>query len=283
MLLGIVLTASLLIAALICLLTVGFASLSWLWILPLSFVSAFLVLAALAFLFFWLMCKRVDINKPQENDSKFYRTMMHLYVDAILTLARVTVKTSGLEQTPKSGRFLLVSNHIDNIDPAFLLTCFRKSQLAFISKREVQQFFMVGQLMHKILCQPINRENDREALKTILRCIDILKKDQASVAVFPEGYTSMDEKLHPFRSGVFKIAQKAQVPIVVCTLQNTQHIFRNALRLRPTHVHLHLLEVIPAEELVGVTAVDIGNRVHALMAEDLGPENVLQPENAENT
>ena len=104
-----------------------------------------------------------------------------------------------------------------------------------------------------------------------------------SVAVFPEGYTSMDEKLHPFRSGVFKIAQKAQVPIVVCTLQNTQYVFRNALRLKRTDVHLHLLDVIPAEELKGVTTVDIGNRVHAMMAEDLGPENVLQPEKPENT
>ena len=30
------------------------------------------------------------------------------------------------------------------------------------------------------------------------------------------------------------------------------------------------------KQLKGVTTVDIANRVHALMAEDLGPENVLQ-------
>ena len=279
MLLGIVLTASLLIAALICLLTGGFASLSWLWILPLSFVSAFLVLAALAFLFFWLMCKRVDINEPQENDSKFYRTMMHLYVDAILTLARVTVKTSGLEQTPKSGRFLLVSNHIDNIDPAFLLTCFRKSQLAFISKREVQQFFMVGQLMHKILCQPINRENDREALKTILKCIQIIKEDKASIAVFPEGYIHEDKKLHRFRPGVFKIATKTKVPIVVCTLRDTPPVLSNFTHLKPSTVEVRLLKVIYPEEYENITTVELADRIYGMMAEDLGPDRVSQ-ENA---
>ena len=37
--------------------------------------------------------------------------------------------------------------------------------------------------MHKILCQRVNRENDREALKTILKCIDILKKDKASIGM----------------------------------------------------------------------------------------------------
>ena len=278
MLLGCLLTASVLIAAGVCLLTGAFAGLMWLWLLPVGFIGAFILLAGLAFLFFWLMCSLVDINKPQENDSKFYRGMMHLYVDAILTVARVTVKTSGLEQTPKSGRFLLVCNHTDNIDPAFLLTYFRHSQLAFISKREVQQFFLVGQLMHKILCQPINRENDREALKTILRCIQIIKEDKASIAVFPEGYTSMDGLLHPFRSGVFKIAQKANVPIVVCTLRDTQYALKNAMKLKRSVVELRLLDVIPAEELKGRTAVDIGDQVHKMMADDLGPDLVLKTE-----
>ena len=279
MLLGIVLTASLLIAGLICLLTGGFAGLAWLWILPLSFLGAFVVLAALAFLFLWLMCKRVDINEPQENDSKFYRAMMHLYVDAILTLARVTVKTRGLEQTPKKGRFLLVSNHIDNIDPAFLLTCFRKSQLAFISKREVQEFFMVGQLMHKILCQPINRENDREALKTILKCIQIIKEDKASIAVFPEGYIHEDKKLHRFRPGVFKIATKTKVPIVVCTLRDTPPVLSNFTHLKPSTVEVRLLKVIYPEEYESVTTVELADRIYGMMAEDLGPDRVSQ-ENA---
>ena len=82
--------------------------------------------------------------------------------------------------------------------------------------------------------------------------------------------------MHPFRSGVFKIAQKAKVPIVVCTLQNTQYVFKNAKRLKPTDVHLHLLGVLKPEDLEGMTAVDIAGRVHAIMAEDLGPDLVLQ-------
>ena len=170
----------------------------------------------------------------------------------------------------------MVCNHINDLDPVTLLAYFKKSQLAFISKRENTTMFMVGKFMHKLMCQLINRENDREALKTILTCIRLIQEDEVSVAVFPEGYTSMDGKLHPFRSGVFKIAQKAKVPIVVCTLQNTNKVFANIRKLKPTDVHLHLLGVIPAEELVGVSAVEIGNRVHAMMAEDLGPDLVLQ-------
>ena len=279
MLLGCVIGAALLIAVAVCFLTGAFLSLTWLWLMPVCFVGGFLVLAGLAFGFLWLMCKLVDQSKPQEQDSKFYRTLMHLYVDAALTIARVTVNTRGLEQTPKSGRFLLVSNHIDNIDPALLLTYFRKSQLAFISKQEVRDFFLVGKLMHKLLCQPINRENDREALKTILKCIQIIKEDKASIAVFPEGYIQPDKKLHHFRPGVFKIATKTKVPIVVCTLKGTPTVVSNFVHLKPSTVDLHLLKVIYPEEYENLTTVELADRIYQMMAEDLGPDLVAQ-ENA---
>lgn len=280
MLIGSLSVISLIISACLCLSTDAFGGFRWLWQLPVFGLGCFLALGLLFFLLLWFLCAIVSFDKPQEKDSRFYRIMATLTIQAIIPILQMRVHTQGLEKTPKNGRFLLVCNHLDNLDPVTLLYFFRKSQLAFISKRENSSMFLVGKLMHKILCQPINRENDREALKTILRCIDILKKDLASIAVFPEGYTSMDEKLHPFRAGVFKIALKAKVPIVVCTLQNTQKVFHNAKRLRPTDVHLHLIDVIPVEEIENLTAVEVSHRVHKLMADDLGPENVLQPENS---
>jgi 1-acyl-sn-glycerol-3-phosphate acyltransferase len=265
-------------AAAVCGAANGFCGLNWIWILPVGFVAAFIVLLLTAFGFLWIMCKLVDQNKMQENDSKFYRGMLHLYVDAALVLARVRVKTSGMEQTPKNGRFLLVCNHRDVIDPAFLLTCFRKSQLAFISKREVQEYFLVGEMMHKILCQPINRENDREALKTILRCIQIIKEDRASIAAFPEGYIHDDKKLHHFRPGVFKVATKAKVPIVVCTMRGTTDVLNRFIHLKSSTVDVRLLRVIQPEEYEGITTVELADRIYQMMAQDLGPELVSDDE-----
>ena len=281
MIIGTCSVIAVIIGALVCGGAGAFQSLMWLWLLTLTSLGSFLCLGGLFFLFLWAMCARVDMEQLPERDSKFYRVLTYLTVEAILVILQMRVHTKGLEKTPKDGRFLLVCNHINDMDPVTLLWFFRESQLAFISKRENDQKFLVGPLMRKLLCQPINRENDREALKTILNCIRLIKEDEVSIAVFPEGYTSMDGLLHPFRSGVFKIALKTQVPIVVCTLQNTQYIFRNALKLKPTHVHLHLLDVITPEEYQGMTAMELGNRIHDMMAEDLGPELVL-PEK-ENT
>ena len=276
MLIGVITLLSAALSALICWNAAPFDSITWIWLAPCSFLGSFLVLALVAFLLFWFLCAIVDQKKPQEKDSKFYRTVLHLYVDAILPLARVKIKTQGLEKTPKSGRFMLVCNHIDNLDPAFLLTCFRDSQLAFISKQEVQSYFLVGKVMHKILCQPINRENDREALKTILKCIQIIKEDKASIAVFPEGYIHKDKKLHHFRSGVFKIATKTKVPIVVCTIRDSRFVLGKLKKLQPSSVDVRLLQVIQPEEYENLTTVDLAEQIYEIMARDLGPELVSQ-------
>ena len=243
-----------------------------LWAAVVVFAVTWLVLFAAALVFLWAVCSRVDMSVPQEDDSPFYRAVMHLYIEALITLVGVRLHTRGLENTPAEGRFLLVCNHLFIADPGILLHCFKKSQLAFITKQENQELPIIAPIMHKILCQPIDRDNDRAALKTILKCIQILKEDKASVCVFPEGYTSRDGKLHHFRSGVFKIAQKANVPIVVCTIRNTRTIFKNLAKLRKTDIPLHLVDVIPSEEVKGLSTTELSDRIYECMIADLGED-----------
>lgn len=276
MLLGGIGLISALAAVAVCWGAGGFEGLGWLWMAPAVFVGSFLLLLVAAVAFLWATCRRVDQTVPQEHDSPFFRRLIGLYIDALVPLARVRVKTAGLEQTPKEGRFLLVCNHQHMADPGILLKYFKNSQLAFISKQENRDMFLVGKLMHRIMCQTLDRNNDRQALRTILKCIQLLKEDEVSIGVFPEGYTCKDGKLHKFRPGVFKIAQKAQVPIVVCTIRGTFGLFQRMKRLQRSDVQLHLVGVIPAEELKGLTTVEIGDRVHAMMAQDLGEDLVAE-------
>lgn len=245
------------------------SGISWLWLLPLLAIL-YLLGMGLALGFLWACCKAVDMEKEQEEDSRFYRTIMDLYIEALISLVLVRIHTEGLEKTPKEGRFLLVCNHLFIADPGVLLHCFKNSQLAFITKKENLKLPIIAPIMHKILCQPIDRENDRSALKTILKCISLIKEDKVSIGVFPEGYTSKDGKLHPFRPGVFKIAQKTNVPIVVCTIQNTKMIFKNLAKLKKTDVELHLTEVIMPEEYKGMSTVEISDCVYERMIADLG-------------
>ena len=276
MVIGIVAVLAAMLSALICVGADAFGSLVWLWLLPVGWLGSFLGIIVLLFLLVLLMCAFVDLEKEQNQDNRFYRFVLYMIADAAHTVLQVRVHTEGLEKIPADGRVLLVCNHLDNVDPVIIMHQVKKKQtLAFIAKREVASMFVVGKFMHKILCQRVNRENDREALKTILKCIDIIKKDKASIAVFPEGGIKGGNVLHPFRHGVFKIALRTHVPIVVCTLWGTQDVFRNGLRLKATDVDFHVLDVVQPDIYKDMTAVELGHLVHGMMAKDLGPDRVL--------
>ena len=244
---------------------------SW-WMLPVYFALCYGVLFLAALGYLWLILRFVDITREQETDSRFYRRWMYIYIDALVSLVLAKIHPRGLEKVPTQGRFLLVCNHQQMADPGVILSCLKKSQLAFISKQENMTMPVIGKFMHKIMCQSLDRDNDRQALRVILKCIQMIRDDMVSVGVFPEGTRSKDGKVHHFRSGVFKIAQKAEVPIVVCTINGTDKLFRNLKRLKRTHIHFHVVEVIPAAELKGKTTMEIGNRVYERMIADLGEE-----------
>lgn len=273
MLLGGITLVSVIVAVII---GIGAEGLNWLWMIPVLSLGFTLLGVLLAFLFLLFLASIVDLKKEQQDDSKLYRKTVELYLQSALPPLRWHIKTTGMEKVPETGRFMLVCNHVSLADPVVLLRVFTGKQLAFISKKENQSMFLVGKVMHKMLCQPIDRENDKAALKTIIRCIQILREDKASVAVFPEGYIHEDKKLHRFRSGVFKIAKKTEVPIVVCTMKNTKDAISNLLHHRHTNIEVSVLATIQPEEYKDLTAVDLSERIYQLMAEDLGPENVAQ-------
>ena len=243
----------------------GFASWHWLWQLPLTWVGSMAVCIVLVFAFLWICTKTVNLEEPQEEDSPFFRKLITLSAKNALILMHVKLHVTGLEKLPKDRRFMLVCNHLYLFDPLVLLAVMPQAQLAFIAKKEVANMPIVAQLLHRTMGQFIDRENDRAAIITIRSCIDLVKEDKASVAVFPEGYTSRDGKLQPFRNGVFKIAQRGKVPVVVCTLRNTQKMLNNLFSPKAKHVYLNVLDVLEPESFQGSTTADIGDRAHALM------------------
>lgn len=130
------------------------------WWLPLLLIGCFLGGLAVAFGFLWLMCAFVDFDKPQEHDSKFYRFLAKIYIEALVPLVRVHIHKRGLEKLPKEGPYMMVCNHQSIADPVILLEAFPKAELTFISKKENHDMFLIGKIMHKLMCQLLDRENE---------------------------------------------------------------------------------------------------------------------------
>lgn len=237
-----------------------------LWRVPLIAVGCFLALVLLFLLVVYISTLFVDMRKKQDKPSSYFRFLLNQFSVVTLTFAGVHVHTSGLDKVPRGSRFMLVCNHRFFIDPLIFYYAMPWADLAFIAKKEAFRIPVVSQVMHEVLCLPIDRDNDREALKTILKAIELLKQNKASIAVFPEGGTNRTgEMLLPFRNGAFKIAQKAQVPIVVCALTNSGAIKKNMFRRR-TDVYLDVIDVLQPDDFCAEKTPEIGEQTRKIMA-----------------
>lgn len=247
----------------------GFSALSCLWQFPLLAAGLMAGLVLLFLLVLFVSTLFVDPKKFVERPSAYFRFLLNQFCRLALFLGGVRVHVTGLEKVPRGSRFMLISNHAFAFDPLIFYYAMPWADLAFLSKKENFSIFVVAQIMRKVLCLPLDRDNDREALNAILKAIQFLREDKCSIAVFPEGGTNKtDEPLLPFRNGAFKIAQKAHVPIVICALVNSKAILKNMFHRR-TDVYLDVLDVIPPEEFATLKTVEIGDRAHAILRSGL--------------
>ena len=64
------------------------------WLVPV-FAGIWLGLAIIALAFLWIVCALVDLDKPQEEDDPVYRSIMYVYIEALMNLVLVRLHTRG--------------------------------------------------------------------------------------------------------------------------------------------------------------------------------------------
>lgn len=243
---------------------VGYAGWMMALMLIVIYIVSFVGLLLLYVIIAGIITLPVDKRKEQERVSPFHRALVICTVGIINALCRVRVHTEGFEKIPE-GRWLYVSNHRSGFDALAACWALRKHGAAFIMKPGILAIPIAGRALHKACFLSIDRENDREALKTIIKATNLIKNDEASIAVYPEGTRNPEGKgLLPFRNGVFKIAQRAKVPVVVATVKNSENVLRN-FPWRATDVHLKVCRVIMPEEMEGLKTNDIGDEARKCM------------------
>lgn len=209
----------------------------------------------------------INPEKYYETDSSFYRWLINLIAAVACWGGGLRLHVTGMEKLPEGERILFVGNHVSNYDPIVTLHAFRKWNMAFISKASNFKLPWVGRFVRRCCFMDIDRENPRNAIGTINRAAELLKNQEVSIGVYPEGTRSKTGVLLPFHNGVFKIAQKAQADMAVVSVIGTENISKN-YPFRRTDVYLDVLEVIPANELHKTKTEIIGARVVELLTEN---------------
>ncbi len=230
--------------------------------------GSFLMLHLLCLIFFRLAAQAVPDDRPMEKQSALCRFGAYIIISVVNFYAGIKPVINGCEKIPTDGRFLFVCNHRSMFDPLVVIEKMYKYNISFISKPSNMQLPFVGRIAYATGFLPIDRENDRNALKTILTAADYMKRDLCSIGVYPEGTRSKTNEMLPFHAGCFKAAQKAKVPIVVACVRGSENIRRVRL-FSGTKVYLDILEVIPAEAVCSMRTDNLSEHIRSVIQDNL--------------
>jgi len=152
------------------------------------------------------------IVSPIDRKGKITHLLSKYFGGGILMIAGVKVEVEGIEKLDPKANYIFVSNHLSYFDIPILMKAI-PNNVRFIYKDSLTKIPILGWGMYLGKYIPINRDNVREAMKSLKEAaIKIL--NGISVVIFPEGTRSMDGTLGEFKRGMFVLADEAKVPLV---------------------------------------------------------------------
>ncbi len=120
-------------------------------------------------------------------------------------------EVAGLENLPKSGAFLIASNHASHLDPP-LVGAQVPRQMCFFARKTLWKPGLAAWWLDAVGTIPVDRDGggDVGAIKRVLRAL----ADDKVLILFPEGTRSPDGNLQTPKPGVGLIVCRTQVPVV---------------------------------------------------------------------
>jgi len=116
----------------------------------------------------------------------------------------------------------------------------------------------------------IDRGNARDALASLETAAETMRREKISVWFMPEGHRNRAAELLPFKSGAFRLAIAAQVPIVPIVAEPLTAIVDTELHLaRPGTLRIRVLEPVPTEGLQNTDLPALVFAVRARMQQEL--------------
>lgn len=197
--------------------------------MPLNFTEDFSLLALIrmfivliVFLLIVIAACTVSIFRPMHRNNVYF---------AASRMGRVS-KLLGLElevRIPDSvknlGPVVYIANHQNSFD-IFTVSAAVQPHTVSVGKKSLKWIPFFGQMYWLTGNILIDRNNSSKAMDTISQTASKIKERDISVWLFPEGTRSNGKGLLPFKTGAFRTAAMAKVPVVPICISNLHEKIR---------------------------------------------------------
>lgn len=163
--------------------------------------------------------------------GKIVYLLYKIFGNLILLFGGIKVNTEGKENLARKEPVLYISNHQSYMDIPILMKAL-PGNIRFVYKKSINKIPLFGWAIYLAGYIPIDRKDAREAIKSLKKASNALKKG-LSIVIFPEGTRSPDGEIHEFKKGLTIIAEEAKCNLVPVTIKGSYDILpRGTNRIR---------------------------------------------------
>ena len=125
----------------------------------------------------------------------------------------------GKENIPENGPFIVVSNHLSNLDPAILMTSLPR-RVYFLAKKRLFAYPIASSFFRAYGAFPVGTGRDLPALHWAKKTLS----ENKGMVIFPEAHRKPKGGIGSPLSGVSLLGRITQAPVVPIGITGTEHI-----------------------------------------------------------
>jgi len=228
-----------------------------------SHLRSLLITAPLIAIYTAIMGSISVMSSVVDSTGKMQHGCARIWSRMILWTSGVRLTVSGLDNIKPGVSCVFCVNHQSHMDIPIVLLAL-PVQFRFLAKKQLFAIPFLGWHLRRSGQISIDRENPRAALKSMRAASAQIEKGKP-VVIFPEGGTSVDGVMHPFKGGGFVLATHSKIDVVPVTIRGS----RQVLVPKTWHVRSGDVEVIIGSPISSrdLSANDLAARTYETMSQ----------------
>ena len=180
----------------------------------------------------------------------FVVTLCTFWTKSVIKLSKLILgikyEIKGVENIPKSGSFVVASNHQSAWETFFLGSLFPGS--IFILKDELKKIPIFSQYFKKLGFIFVKREKAFDSLKILLKSVrKLILQNNSIFIIFPEGTRIKPGDRIKLNSGVFAIHKFSGLPILPIKLNSGKYWINKKFNKRKGTIIIKIFPIINKE------------------------------------
>lgn len=196
----------------------------------------------------------------------------------LIAVSGCRVQVEGIDHIAMDRPQIFASNHVSHVDVIAIAANLPK-RFRFVAKKELGRIPLFGSAWKAAGHISVDRGDRASAVASLDAAGRVIREDNSSVVIFPEGTRSERPELLPFKKGAFMLALRTGVEIVPIAVLGTRKILpKGSARLRPGPIVVRFGEPIdttPFDESTRDALIDLVRRrieeLREAPAPELGP------------